>query len=246
MLCDNLSPKNMDYKQNEIAIKAIKDRVIHGTGIQFGTPETKDWDGEFFIKETETGLINGANRPYVMEHGFSRNFGMVKVGDTIYELSEDGWKYETVFLDSPIGNKAYQEVITHPYKSSAGAAGHTRRATVVKGALQIDVWLVAEQSATLTPSDSSNPRITRTKSDFLLFAVREMLEDMQTENEKKVKTIVEAIEKSGNEARQKLADALTNLKNSFTSTGGKDFILTDDILDAFEQASKPIDIISLV
>lgn len=234
----------MDYKQNEIAIKAIKDRVIHGTGIQFGTPETKDWDGEFFVKETETGLINGANRPYVMEHGFSRAFGMVKVGDTVYELSEDGWKYETTFLDSPIGHKAYQEVITHPYKSSAGAAGHTRRATIIKGASQIDVWLVAEQSATLTPADSNNPRITRTKSDFMLMAIREMFEDIKTENKKHIETFFEAYQKNDNEARQKLADALINVKESFNSSG-KDFVLTDDILSAFEQIGKPIPIISL-
>src|SRR5688572_29064119 len=127
----------MIYKEYDDAIKSEKNRVIRGVGVRFGSPETADWDGEFFTPESELGLVNGANRPFLMEHGFSKNFGVTKVADAIFEKSDTGWEYQATFLDTPIGNKAYDEVINKPYRSSAGAAGHTRRATIVKGKSQL-------------------------------------------------------------------------------------------------------------
>lgn len=230
-----------EYDATECPIKSVKERVIHGMGIRFGSPETKDWDGEFFVPDTELGLINGANRPFLMEHGFSKAFGVAKVADAVFEKSEIGWEYDATFLDTPLGNKAYSEIITKPYRSSAGAAGHTRRASMVKGAWQIDTWMVGEQSATLTPADPENARITRTKSDFLLMAVREMVEEIREEHETRIKAILDAVYKNSNEARQNLADALTALRTSF-STGEK-FVVSEELITAIEQVSQPIQII---
>jgi hypothetical protein len=231
----------MIYKQNEIAIKAIKDRVIHGVGVRFGSAETKDWDGEFFHSESEVGLKNGSERPFLMEHGFGKKFGINIVGSAIYEKGADGWTYEASFLDTPVGNQAYNEIITHAYRSSAGAAGHTRRATLEKGAFRLDTWLIAEQSATQTPADPENPRITRTKTDYILFAIKEM----QEEHEAKVKEIIEIFAKDANESRQKLADALSSLRTSFSSDNGKGFVVTEEFLASIEQVTKPIEILSI-
>jgi len=236
------------------AIKSIKDRVIHGTGIRFGSPETKDYDGEYFVPDTETGLIDGANRPFLMEHGYGKTFGVAKVADAIYEKSGEGWTYEATFLDTPIGNQAFNEVITKPYKSSAGAAGHTRRASQVKGAWQLDTWLVAEQSATLTPADSENPRLTRTKTDYIMFALQGMVNDSEERLttlfksfiEGEVKDVLTAL-KDGADARQKLADALLQFKEGFSSEH-KNSVSPDEMVNLvaeLEQVNRPIPIIGL-
>jgi hypothetical protein len=254
----------MLIKESLVAdVKSVKDGIIHGMGVQFGSPETKDWDGEFFVPESELGLVNGANRPFIMEHGFSKNFGVTKVADAVYEKSDTGWLYEATFLQTDMGMKAYQDVIGHPYRSSAGAAGHTRRATIVKGASQLDVWMIAEQSATLTPADPNNPRITRTKSDYMLFAITEMLKEQREYIDAKLEVygkefILETFApfldsvKDANEAREKLADALAKLKEGFVnnengesfSSDGK-FVVTEEFITAIEQVTKPIPIIGL-
>lgn len=233
----------MIYKENEEAIKSVKDRVIHGVGIRFGSPDTKDWDGEFFTSESEVGLIDGANRPFLMEHGFSKNFGVNKVADAVFEKTQTGWEYEATFLDNDFGIKAFGEITTHAYRSSAGAAGHTRRATLIKGAYHLDTFMIGEQSATLTPADPHNARVTRTKSDYMLMAIREMIQDMHDANEEKIKCVLTAVQKDTNDARQKLADALMSLKESFTS--GEKFVVNDDVLAAFDLLSQPIEIINL-
>jgi hypothetical protein len=229
----------MLYKQNEAAIKSVGTRKIKGTGIRFGSEDDKDWDGEWFHTDTELGLKNGSSRPYIMEHGYSSKFGMAIVGEATYEKAGEGWEYEAVFTDSAQADKAYNEIIAGAYKSSAGAASHTRRASIIKGTSRLDVWLVAEQSATMFPADSGNPRVTRTKSDYILHALKEMHE----EHEGRIKEILEAAMKDGNEARTKLADALTSLKESFTN--GEPFVVTEEFLSEIEQVTKPIAIIGL-
>jgi hypothetical protein len=102
-----------------------------------------------------------------MEHGFGKVFGVSIVGEATYEKSVEGWLYQTAFVDNDLGNKAYHEVTTKAYRSSAGAAGHTRRATMEKGTMRIDSWLVAEQSATMFPADPENARSIRKASQFL-------------------------------------------------------------------------------
>jgi hypothetical protein len=231
----------MIYKDTPTEIKSVKDRLILGEGIRFGSPDTKDFDGEWFHSETELGLKNGSERPFLMEHGFGQKFGISIVANAVYEKKDTGWEYQASFLDTPVGNEAYNEIITHPYRSSAGAAGHTRRASMEKGTWKLDVWLIAEQSATMTPADPNNARITRTKTDYVLFAIREM----QQEHEAKVKSIIESFAKDANESRQALADALTSLRTSFSSDNGKGFVLTDEFLASIEQVTKPIEIVSL-
>lgn len=233
----------MLYKQNEDAIKSVKDRVISGVGIRFGSPETKDWDGEWFHSDSEVGLKNGSSRPYLMEHGFGKTFGVAIVGEAVYEKSAEGWLYQTTFLDNDLGAKAFSEVTTKAYRSSAGAAGHTRRATMEKGTMRIDTWLVAEQSATMFPADPENARITRTKSDFMLMAIKELLEQNREESEARMKAIADSFIKDTNAARNTLAEALTSLKESFST--GKDFVLTDEFLTTLEQVTQPIEIIKL-
>lgn len=229
----------LEYKENGVEIKSVGTRKIQGTGIRFGSETDLDFDREWFYKETETGLINGANRPFLLEHGFSSKFSSNKLGDTVYEQKDEGWEYETHFLETEIGDKAYNEVISHPYRSSAGAASHTRRATLIKGTSRLDIWLVAEQSATLSPADPNNPRVTRTKSDFILFQVSEMLKEHRAD----LGQMFEDYVTKTNDARQNLADALMGLRRSFAS--GEKFVINEEILASLEQVAQPIAILSL-
>lgn len=229
----------LEYKENLDAVKSVKHLVIHGTGVRFGDSSTKDSDGEFFNSETVTGLKNGSDRPFLMEHGWSPKFGKAIVADAVYEKSSDGWTYEATFFDTPKGNEAFSEIISKPYRSSAGAAGHTRSASLVDGAFKLDTWLIAEQSATLTPADYENPRITRTKNDFLMF----YLKQMQDEQTAKIQEHLDFLVKDANGQREKLAAALTSLKESLSS--GEKFVVTEDFLTSLEQVTQPIPIINL-
>lgn len=237
------------YKEYDEAIKSVKDKVIHGVGLRFGSAETKDWDGEFFDANSEVGLQNGTTRPFLMEHGWHRTFGKSVVGIATYEKSDDGWTYEAKFHDTDIGNRAFNEVITQPFRSSAGAAGHTRQATMVKGAWYLNTWLVAEQSATLTPADNENPRVTRVKSseDYLQMMVFDLQGQISGDLAEKVNPIIEAYQKSAEESRAALASLLTQLKDSFKNEGKTsiDFQVTEEFIQTIEQVTAPIQIVKL-
>lgn len=235
------------YKDGDETVKSSKDRVVHGMGVRFGSPETKDWDGEFFTPESEVGLVNGTTRPYLMEHGWHRTFGKSIVAQVTYEKSREGWLYEANFFDNKIGNDAFNEVISKPYRSSAGAAGHTRQATMVKGAWHLDTWLIAEQSATLTPADNENARITRVKSsdDYLQMVVLGMQEELHKQFSERLEVVVAAFEKSTNESRERLANALTQLKDSFVNENKNVVEITPEFLESIEQVAQPIELIRL-
>jgi hypothetical protein len=240
------------------AVKSVKTRMIEATGILFGSPDQKDSDGDFFHTDTETGMVNGAQRPFMIQHGWSSVYGKNKLADAIFEQNGDGWIYSATFLDTPLGNQAFAEVTSRPYRSSSGAAGHTVTTTRVKNANQIETWMVAEISGTQTPADPNNPYIQqKTKSDYMAQAIYEMfdgnkifLTDLVNQSKEFQKSLIEQINsvlRGENASREALAQKLLDLKNGFTS--GEKFQITDEwksSFDAdFEDVVKPIELIKL-
>lgn len=240
------------------AVKSVKDRVIEGTGILFGSPERKDSSDDFFYNGTETGMRNGSDRPFMYQHGWSPLFGKQKLGEAIFEKSGDGWVYVTTFIDTPVGNKAFAEVTSKPHRSSSGAAGHTVQTTRIKDANQIDIWMIAEISATQTPADADNPYIQqRTKSDYMAQMIYEMfdgnktfLKELVEQSQVFQKSLIEQVNSvlvGENASREALAQKLLDLKNSFTS--GEKFQITDEWKKTFnadfDEVVKPIDLIKI-
>lgn len=239
-------------------VKSVKTRMIEATGILFGSPDQKDSDGDFFDSNTETGMVNGAQRPFMIQHGWSPVFGKNKLADAVFEKSGDGWVYAATFLDTTLGNKAFNEVISKPYRSSSGAAGHTVETTRVKNANQIETWMVAEISGTQTPADPNNPYIQqKTKSDYMAQAIYEMFDGNKTfltelveQSKEFQKSLIEQINCvliGENTSREALAQKLLDLKNSFTS--GEKFQITAEWKKSFnadfDEVVKPIDLIKI-
>lgn len=239
-------------------VKSVKTRVIEATGILFGSADTKDSDGDYFHADTETGMVNGAQRPFMLNHGWSPVYGKNKLADAIFEKDGTGWVYSATFVDNPLGNKAYGEVTSKPYRSSSGAAGHTVTTTRVKNANQIETWMVAEISGTQTPADPNNPYIQqKTKSDYMAQAIWEMfdgnkmfLTELVEQSKIFQKSLIEQVNSiliGENASREALAQKLLDLKNSFTS--GEKFQITDEWKNSFdvdfEEVVKPIKLIKL-
>lgn len=240
------------------AVKSVKDRVIEGTGILFGSPERKDSAGDFFYDGTQTGMKNGSDRPFMYQHGWNTTYGKNQLGEAIFEKSGDGWVYSTIFFDTILGNKAFAEVTSRPHRSSSGAAGHTVTTTHVKGANQIETWMIAEISATQTPADADNPIIKqRTKSDYMAQMIYEMfdgnkifLTELVNQTQTFQKSLIEQVNsvlRGENASREALAQKLLDLKNSFTSD--EKFQITDEWKNSFdadfEEVVKPIELIKL-
>jgi hypothetical protein len=234
--------KMLIYKEvegDDAAVKSVKEGVIHGMGVRFGDETTKDSYGEWFSEKSQVGLQNGTSRPFLMGHGWTDIFGKAVVAWAVYEKTAKGWEYEATFLPTDIANKAYNEVISHPYRSSAGAAGHTRQATMVKDSFHLDTWLIGEQSATLTPADAQNDRIVRIKSSE--DAVWAFLGDMQKGQVAFMEKVFDVV-KGINEQREHLANVMEQLKDSFKDESKKQFAPTDEFLAELERVTAPIEI----
>lgn len=145
-------------------------RKVLGTGIRFGDASSKDGYGDYFDALTQTGLRNGSDRPFLMEHWENPTFAFKVVGEAIYEKKSDGWEYEATLLDDDAGNLAYEH-LSDPekvYQSSTGSAwNYTKGIYTESEAFLMTVWLVLEQSATIKPADYWNPQIkVKSMSDF--------------------------------------------------------------------------------
>jgi hypothetical protein len=238
------TPEGYVYKVfAEEAVKSVGTRKVKGLGARFGTPETKDYDGEFFVEATEFGIKNGDSRPMLMEHGYNKSYGVEIIGDAVFEkIADKGWEYEAVFRDTDLGNKAYSEVTAHPYKSSGGAAYNTVRRTLVKDAYQLDSFFLAEMTFTQFPNDMHNPPIARAKSDAILFAISEM----RKEQNETIKNFLLEIQKSHNEKTELLRDVMKQLKDSFTNPNtDSGIVLDEEIIKRIEDFNaEPLSLLS--
>lgn len=141
-------------------VKALGTRKCEGVGIRFGSPETKDGYGDYFTPLTQTGLRNGSDRPFLIDHWEDNLFAFKIIGEAVYERKDDGWAYEARVVDDEAGNMAFDLLTSGEYRSSTGSAwNYTKGVFTVNDAFMFTTWLVLEQSATKRPADFWNPPI---------------------------------------------------------------------------------------
>ena len=238
----------------DVEVKSVGERKVKGTGIRFTNADEPDSYREWFSSKSEVGLRNGDTRPMMMEHGWNPQFGKSIVAWATYEKSETGWDYEATFEDTVMGNKAYGEISTQRYRSSAGAAGHTVQRTETKGSYHLDTWLVSEQTFTKRPADSQNPAVSLIKGEGMeilmpIFSELQMANSMMFEAMQKsvVDVITNGIadKMSGilNEKAEALRGVLTQLRESFKE--GQKFEITEEFLNELEVIVQPITLINL-
>lgn len=133
--------------------------------IPFGGPfKGKDFDGEFFDRETDVKARWFRERPVIFHHGMDSTVKDADLG--AQELDEqpedDGW-WGTVWLDRSARYWAQVDALLRAGKmyGSSGAIAHLVRKDHKTG--HIEVWPHAEQTLTLTPA---NPyaRVTASKA----------------------------------------------------------------------------------
>lgn len=133
--------------------------------IPFGGPfKGRDFDGEFFDRETDVKPRWFRERPVIFHHGQDRTVKDADLG--IQELDEDpsdeGW-WGTVWLDRSARYWAEVDKLLRAGKvyGSSGAIAHLVRKDHKSG--HIEVWPHAEQTLTVTPA---NPyaRVTASKA----------------------------------------------------------------------------------
>lgn len=131
----------------------------------------KDFDGEFFDRETDIKARWFRERPVIFHHGLDATVKDMELGtqELDDEPGEDGW-WSTAWLNR---SHRYWEQVSewlHAGKAygSSGAIAHLVRKDHKTG--HIDVWPHAEQTITLTPA---NPyaRITASKAVADLSAI---------------------------------------------------------------------------
>lgn len=141
-------------------VKSLGNRQYEGLGIRFGTAAEIDSYGDYFTQLTETGLWNGSDRPFLMEHWENELFSWKIVGRAVYEKQETGWAYVVTITDDDAGELAASELDKGDYRSSTGSAWNYTRGIYTSGdAYMLTTWLVIEQSATKKPADYWNPPI---------------------------------------------------------------------------------------
>ncbi|HEY3334113.1 MAG TPA: hypothetical protein VGK16_02660 [Candidatus Limnocylindrales bacterium] len=131
----------------------------------------KDFDGEFFDRETDIKARWFSHRPVIFHHGMDPALKDLELGDQELdeEPGDDGW-WSTVWLNR--SNRYWDQVSEWLAQGkaygSSGAIAHLVRKDHKTG--HIDVWPHAEQTITLTPA---NPyaRITASKAVADLTAI---------------------------------------------------------------------------
>lgn len=133
--------------------------------IPFGGPfKGKDFDGEYFDRDTDVKPRWFRERPVIFHHGMDRTVKDADLG--IQELDEEptdeGW-WGTVWLDRSARYWAQVDALLRAGKvyGSSGAIAHLVRKDRKSG--HIEVWPHAEQTLTVTPA---NPyaRVTASKA----------------------------------------------------------------------------------
>ena len=140
--------------------------------IPFGGPfKGKDFDGEFFDRDTDVKPRWFRERPVIFHHGMDRTIKDADLGvqELDEEPSDEGW-WGTVWLDRSARYWAQVNELLRAGKmyGSSGAIAHLVRKDHKTG--EILVWPHAEQTITLTPA---NPyaRITASKAVADLSAI---------------------------------------------------------------------------
>lgn len=145
------------------SVKVAKSGKIEGYLVQFGSPATKDLDGEYFADDTEFGIdVKGGKEvtmPMYYSHGFNDKIGKRRVGYMTLKGDDNG-----IFLQAEIDKaETYRAEILKLAKegklgASSGAVSHLveKEPDADGKSVRITQWPIGEGSLTPAPADYRN------------------------------------------------------------------------------------------
>lgn len=171
-----------------LTIKSIGDNRIKGRAILWGTPEEKDFVGDYFDERTK-GLMTvfdlSGKLPWLYEHGRHEKIGPNPIA-VIDKMEIDDWGvvYEAAIRDHDTYRNFVSKLIEEgKLYSSSGALPGTRK-SADDGLLTS--WVVAEVSGTVKPMDHrqlTDGVITQIKSFNVVEDYAKAIEDLTEDSE---------------------------------------------------------------
>jgi hypothetical protein len=138
-------------------LKALGNGKIGGLLVIFSSEDSPDLDGDYFTKDTEFFVEDGARLPVLYDHGFDPVLKRRKLGAATVEKKEAGlWLEAQLSLRDEYEKAVYELVEKGKAGWSSGAAGHLSQKKPGKKATEIVEWGIAEASITVRPADYNN------------------------------------------------------------------------------------------
>lgn len=138
-------------------IKALGDGKVAGYLVRFGNPKDTDLERDFFSKETDLGVDDGATVPVYYQHGYDSKLKSRRIGRGVIKYDDAGaWLEAQLEMRDEYERMLYEMAEAGKLGWSSGAAGHLVEREPVGKAWHIKTWVIGEASLTPTPAEPRN------------------------------------------------------------------------------------------
>jgi HK97 family phage major capsid protein len=142
-------------------VKALGEGKVGGYLVRYGNPNEPDLTGDFFTKDTDLGVEEGAKVPVYYEHGYDSVLKMRKIGRGVVKFDDIGaWLDAQLEMRDDYERMLYQMAEEGKLGWSSGAAGHLVEREQVGKSCYIKSWVIAEASLTPQPAEPRNSVVT--------------------------------------------------------------------------------------
>lgn len=138
-------------------VKALGDGKVGGYLVRYGTPKDADLEGDFFSKETDLGVVDGASLPVYYHHGMDGVIKNRRLSHGLVKFDDVGaWMEAQLEMRDEYEKMIYQLAVDGKLGWSSGAAGHLVEREQIGKAWHIKSWPIAEASLTPEPAEPRN------------------------------------------------------------------------------------------
>lgn len=139
------------------SVKALGEGKVGGYLVRFGTPAQTDLEADFFSKETDLGVEDGAMLPVYYHHGMDSQLKNKKIGKGTAKYDDVGlWFEAQLEMRDDYERRIYEMAEAGKLGWSSGAAGHLVEREQIGKAWHIKSWVIGEASLTPTPAEPRN------------------------------------------------------------------------------------------
>ena len=138
-------------------IKALGDGKVAGYLCRYGTPKDTDLENDFFSKETDYGVEEGANLPVYYQHGYDSQLKNRRIGRGTIKYDDAGlWLEAQLDMRDEYERMIYALAEQGKLGWSSQAAGSLVEREKIGKSYHIKSWPIAEASLTPTPAEPRN------------------------------------------------------------------------------------------
>jgi len=156
------------------AVKALGDGKVGGYLVRFTSDADPDLVQEYFAKNTDLGIEEGARLPVYYQHGMDETIKNKRIGRGDTRLDDVGlWIEAQLAMRDEYEKAIYQMAQDGKLGWSSGAAGHLVSSEKVGKARMITAWPIAEASLTPNPAEPRNSAVPLKSIEFTPLKVSE-------------------------------------------------------------------------